>query len=88
MTKEAIDQIFNRAQQGDVTAMALVGQMFLEGKYIQEDRTKAIHFLRQAADYNCLYARDLLQDELSKPMRFTPQANDHHKGIRMEVNLG
>lgn len=67
MTKDAIDQIFNRAQQGDVTAMALVGQMFLEGKYIQADRTKAIHFLRQAADYNCLYARDLLQDELSKP---------------------
>lgn len=67
MTKEAIDQIFSRAQQGDVTAMALVGQMFLEGKYIQADREKAIHFLRQAAGYNCLYASDLMQDELSKP---------------------
>ena len=77
MTKEAIDQIFNRAQQGDVTAMALVGQMFLEGKYIQADRTKAIHFLRQAADYNCLYARDLLQDELSKPFVPNGQQNPH-----------
>ena len=77
MTKEAIDQIFNRAQQGDVTAMALVGQMFLEGKYIQEDRTKAIHFLRQAADYNCLYARDLLQDELCKPFVPNGQQNPH-----------
>lgn len=48
MPREAIDQIFNRAQQGDVTAMALVGQMFLEGKYIQEERTEAIHFLREA----------------------------------------
>ena len=67
MPREAIDQIFNRAQQGDVTAMALVGQMFLEGKYIQEERTEAIHFLREATKYNCLYARDLLQDELSKP---------------------
>ena len=67
MTKEAIDQIFSRAQQGDVTAMALVGQMFLDGKYIQADREKAVHFLRQAAGYNCLYARDLLQDELSRP---------------------
>lgn len=65
MTKEAIDQIFSRAQQGDVSAMALVGQL-LEGKYIQADREKAIHFLRQAAGYNCLYARDLLQDEFSK----------------------
>ena len=77
MTKEAIDQIFNRAQQGDVTAMALVGQMFLEGKYIRADRTKAIHFLRQAADYNCLYARDLLQDELSKPFIPNGQQNPH-----------
>ncbi|MCQ2075481.1 MAG: AAA family ATPase [Bacteroidaceae bacterium] len=77
MTKEAIDQIFNRAQQGDVTAMALVGQMFLEGKYIQEDRTKAIHFLRQASDYNCLYARDLLQDELSKPFNSNGQQSQH-----------
>lgn len=38
MTKEAIDQIFSCVQQGDVTAMALVGQLFLEGKYIQADR--------------------------------------------------
>lgn len=77
MTKDAIDQIFNRAQQGDVTAMALVGQMFLEGKYIRENRTKAIHFLRQAADYNCLYAHDLLQDELSKPFVPNNQQNQH-----------
>ena len=77
MTQEAIDQILNRAQQGDVTAMALVGQMFLEGKYIRADRTKAIHFLRQAADYNCLYARDLLQDELSKPFIPNGQQNPH-----------
>lgn len=79
MTKEAIDQIFNRAQQGDVTAMALVGQMFLEGKYIQADREKAIHFLRQAAGYNCLYARDLLQDELSRPFVQNGQQNQHHQ---------
>lgn len=75
MTKEAIDQIFNRAQQGDVTAMALVGQMFLDGRYIQGDREKAIHFLRQAAGYNCLYARDLLQDELSRSFNPNGQQN-------------
>lgn len=66
MTKEVINQIFNQTQQGDVTAMAPVGQMFLEGKYIQADREKAIHFLRQAAGCNCLYARNILQDELHK----------------------
>lgn len=77
MTKEAIDQIFSRAQQGDVTAMALVGQMFLEGKYIQADREKAVHFLRQAAGYNCLYARDLLQDELGRPFNPNRQKYSH-----------
>lgn len=87
MTKEAIDQIFSRVQQGDVTAIALVGQLFLEGKYIQADREKAIHFLRQAAGYNCLYARDLLQDELSKPFnpngqqgRFSQSQNNGGEG--------
>lgn len=77
MAREAIDQIFNRAQQGDVTAMALVGQLFLEGKYIQEDRTKAVHFLREAARYNCLYARDFLQDERNKPIVPNGQQNPH-----------
>lgn len=84
MTKDAIDQIFNRAQQGDVTAMALVGQMFLEGRYIKEDRTKAIHFLRKAAECNCLYARDLLQDELSKP--FVPNGQQSHQSY--QANYG
>lgn len=77
MTQEAIDQIFDRIQQGDVTAMALVGQMFLDGRYIQSDREKAIHFLRQAAGYNCLYARDILQDELSKPLASSSQQGLH-----------
>lgn len=34
MTREAIDQLFDRANHGDITAQALVGQLFLEGKYI------------------------------------------------------
>lgn len=78
MTKDAIDQIFNRAQQGDVTAMALVWQMFLEGRYIKEDRTKAIHFLRKTAECNCLSTCDLLQDELSNP--FVPNGLQSHVG--------
>lgn len=31
MTREAIDQLFDRANHGDITAQALVGQLFLEG---------------------------------------------------------
>lgn len=67
MTKEAIDQLFDRARHGDVTAQALVGQLFIEGKYIQENRENAIGWLRNAAQCNCLYAKELLNDILSKP---------------------
>ena len=76
MTKEAIDQIFNQARHGDVFAQALMGQILIEGKYVQEDRTNGIGWLRHAAQSNCLYARDLLGYELSRPF----QPNNYQQG--------
>ena len=69
ITKEAIDQIYDRARHGDVFAQALMGQILIEGKYVQEDRTNGIGWLRNAAQCNCLYARDLLGDELNRPFQ-------------------
>ena len=69
MTKEAIDQIFNQARHGDVFAQALMGQILIEGKYVQTDKSNGIGWLRHAAESNCLYARDLLNDELSRPFQ-------------------
>lgn len=69
MTKEAIDQIYDRARHGDVFAQALMGQILMEGKCVQADRTNGIGWLRNAAQCNCLYARDLLNDELSRPFQ-------------------
>lgn len=60
MTKEAIDQIFDRACQGDVFAQTLMGQILCEGKYVQQDRQNGIGWLRNAALCNCLYARELI----------------------------
>lgn len=77
MTKEAIDQIYNQACHGDVFAQALMGQLLMEGKYVQEDRTNGIGWLRNASQCNCLYARDLLQDELSKPFVPNGLQNQH-----------
>ena len=37
MTKEAIDQIYDRARHGDVFAQALMGQILIEGKNVQKD---------------------------------------------------
>lgn len=78
MTKEAIDQIFNQARHGDVFAQALMGQILIEGKYVQVDRTNGIGWLRHAAESNCLYARDFLNDELSKP--FQPNGQQQSVG--------
>lgn len=82
MTKEAIDQIFNQARHGDVFAQALMGQILIEGKYVQEDRTNGIGWLRHAAQSNCLYARDLLGDELSRPF----QPINHLQGEQHDEN--
>lgn len=76
MTKEAIDQIYDRARHGDVFAQALMGQILMEGRYVPEDRTNGIGWLRNAAQCNCLYARDLLGDELSRPF----QPSDQQRG--------
>jgi len=81
MTKEAIDQIYNQARHGDVFAQALMGQILIEGKYVSEDRTNGIGWLRNAAQCNCLYARDLLSDELSRPFQPSaqqPSGNNQH----------
>lgn len=67
MTKDAIDQIFDRACHGDVFAQTLMGQILCEGKYVQQDRQNGIGWLRNAAQCNCLYARDLINDILSTP---------------------
>lgn len=69
MTKEAIDQIFDSARRGDVFAQALMGQILCEGKYVQQDRQNGIGWLRNAAQCNCLYARELINDLLSAPMQ-------------------
>ena len=76
MTKGAIDQIFDRARHGDVFAQTLMGQILCEGKYVQQDRQNGIGWLRNAAQCNCLYARELINEYLGAPMQeqvHTPQ---------------
>ena len=68
MTKDAIDQIFDRARHGDVFAQTLMGQILCEGKYVQQDRQNGIGWLRNAAQCNCLYARELINEYSSAPM--------------------
>lgn len=69
MTKDAIDQIFDRARHGDVFAQTLMGQILCEGKYVQQDRQNGIGWLRNAAQCNCLYASELINEYLSSPMQ-------------------
>lgn len=71
MTKDAIDQIYDRARHGDVFAQTLMGQILCEGKYVQQDRQNGIGWLRNAAQCNCLYAKELINELLSAPMQGT-----------------
>lgn len=74
MTQDAINQLFEQARQGDVFAQALMGQILIEGKYVQQDRENGIAWLRNAAQCNCLYAKSLLNETLGKP--FVPQESN------------
>ncbi len=69
MTKDAIDQIFDRARHGDVFAQTLMGQILCEGKYVQQDRQNGVGWLRNAAQCNCLYARELISEYLNAPVQ-------------------
>ena len=68
MTKNAIDQIYDRARHGDVFAQALMGQILCEGKYVQQDRQNGVGWLRNAAQCNCLFAKELINEYLSSPV--------------------
>ena len=79
MTKDAIDQIFDRARHGDVFAQTLMWLILCECKYVQQDRQNGIGWLRNAAQCNCLYARELINDYLSSPSQEqTNTTNDYH----------
>lgn len=62
MTKDAIDQIFDRARHGDVFAQILMGQILIEGKDVQKDIQNGIGWMKNAAQCNCLYAKEYLDD--------------------------
>lgn len=62
MTKDAIDQIFDRARHGDVFAQVLMGQILIEGKDVQKDVQNGIGWMKNAAQCNCLYAKEYLDD--------------------------
>lgn len=80
MTKNAIDQIFERARHGDVFAQALMGQLLCEGKYFQQDMQNGIGWLRNAAQCNCLYARELIA-EYGKTASSGPNKNSTNANI-------
>ena len=75
MTQEAINQLFQQARHGDVFAQTLMGQVLIEGKYVRQERENGIAWLRNAAQCNCLYARDLINDALSQP--YQPASPDN-----------
>lgn len=62
MTKTSIDQVFERARHGDVFAQTLMGIILCEGKYVQQDIQNGMGWLKNAAQCNCLYAKELVNE--------------------------
>ncbi len=84
MTKNAIDQIYDRARHGDVFAQALMGQILCEGKYVQQDRQNGVGWLRNAAQCNCLFAKELINEYLSAPV--SQNDNSSNKAQNVDVD--
>lgn len=64
MTQETFDLIVSSARRGDVFAQAVLGKMLCEGKVIHKNLEHGLGWLRNAAQCNCLWAKELY-DEFS-----------------------
>lgn len=84
MTKEAIDQIYDRARHGDVFAQALMGQILIEGKDVQKDIQNGIGWMKNAAQCNCLYAKEYL-DDMRKNLMAT--SNQHESKSNSAIGI-
>ena len=67
MTQEAFNQIIEAARHGDVFAQTALGIMLCEGKIVQPNREHGLGWLKNAAQCNCLWARDAYA-EYSQPL--------------------
>ncbi len=81
MTQEAFNQIINSARHGDVFAQAVLGNLLCEGKVVQKNMEHGIGWLRNAAQCNCLWAKELLEEyscsaPSSSPQNHSRQRND------------
>lgn len=60
MNQEAVNQIFNSAQNGDWFALAAYGVLLYEGIDLPRDDNNAVNYLQKASNQNVLWAKDLL----------------------------
>ena len=88
MTKDAIDQIFHQARHGDVFAQTLMGQILCEGKYVQQDLQNGIGWLKNAAQCNCLYARELINEHIGaiEQSNHSQHTNNEKQDSKLESN--
>lgn len=88
MTKDAIDQIFHQARHGDVFAQTLMGQILCEGKYVQQDLQNGMGWLKNAAQCNCLYARELINEHIGaiEQSYHSQHTNNEKQDSKLESN--
>lgn len=62
MTQQAIQQIYQRALEGNVVAMAVLGKLLLEGDGVNQDVDNARAWLSRSASSGLFWAQELLSD--------------------------
>jgi len=67
MTKEAVDQVYQYAQKGNVFAQTLMGVILYEGSGVPADEQNGNAWLNSAASNGCLWAREYLSSRTEKP---------------------
>lgn len=61
VSSEAINQLMEFANQGNVFAMTVLGELFLKGKTTPRHPETSISLLNQASQMGCLYAKEILE---------------------------
>lgn len=87
MTQETFNQIIDSAQHGDIFAQTVLGNLLCEGIVVQKNMEHGLGWLRNAAQCNCLWAKELYEEFSNKERQnsqYQPQRNDID--YRQELN--
>lgn len=87
MTQETFNQIIDSARHGDVFAQAVLGNLLCEGKVVQKNIEHGLGWLNNAAQCNCLWAKEMYDEYSKNGYQSSPsQSQQAEVDYRQELN--